>query len=74
MEEKKKQSHFSEASLCLVCHLMKSDLFLSNTNLVLVDSILYSFVSFYRELQMLRMFSLFARTEFIWLTMFCSDA
>lgn len=27
-----------------------------------------------QRIQMLRMFSLFARTEFIWLTMFCSDA
>lgn len=35
--------------LCLVCHLMKFDLFLLNTNLVSVNSVLYSFLSFYRE-------------------------
>lgn len=60
--------------LCLICHLMKFDLFfiehkfgISQLCFVLISKLL-------QRIQMLRMFSLFARTEFIWLTMFCSDA
>lgn len=71
---KKKTSHFRKASLLrLVYHLMKLEFFIEHTFgishlcFVLICKLL-------QRTQMLRMFSLLARTEFIWLTVFCSDA
>lgn len=76
-ERMEKQSHFSKASQCVSgssSHEIFSFFFfiehrfgISWLCFVLISKLL-------QRIQMLRMFSPFARSEFSWLTMFCSDA